>query len=358
MSCLIGGVPRADLGFPWDQRDWADPARLRNNVGGSSYPGFVSLTGVLAGGDHPGAVLLRKQLPRTAAVRAAYRAALPVSRARRPVATDHGLVRWDLLGRAVDQRIRCAFTVPAEPGPVVSGVYWAARLGGARLGDLGAGLVGAYMDLLRSEQPHQRGRRWVLAERAEALLARLCFAMGWFEEIYRSPQDGIPEGSPLAHAQDIADVEGLLALVPGYALEDLAVQVRVAERGLGALRENSSAEECTAGPVFDGSADVGGADADLLVADSLIEIKAALQPDRLSDSMIWQLAGYLLLDYSDRWQIRRVGFYLSRIGWLMAWPVEEFLDLLGAGTSLPVLRERFAACVGARGARHRTGSGL
>jgi hypothetical protein len=55
---------------------------------------------------------------------------------------------------------------------------------------------------------------------------------------------------------------------------------------------------------------------------------------------IHQLAGYLLLDYDNQYQIAGVGLYLSRQGTVIDWPVPEFLRLAGTREPLPKLRGR------------------
>jgi hypothetical protein len=68
----------------------------------------------------------------------------------------------------------------------------------------------------------------------------------------------------------------------------------------------------TCGPVFTGSADIGGADADFILGGLLLDCKATITPRNLGAAEINQLAGYLLLDYDDEFGIRQVGLYLSR----------------------------------------------
>ncbi|MFE7157017.1 hypothetical protein [Streptomyces sp. NPDC057636] len=53
---------------------------------------------------------------------------------------------------------------------------------------------------------------------------------------------------------------------------------------------------------------------------------------------LYQLAGYLLLDYHDTYRIRRTGLYLSPQGALIDWAIDEFLRLLGTRLPLPDLR--------------------
>lgn len=94
------------------------------------------------------------------------------------------------------------------------------------------------------------------------------------------------------------------------------------------------------GPVFAGSGDIGGADADYILGGLLLDCKATKDPRRLGREEIYQLAGYLLLDYDDQFGIDQVGLYLSRQGGLITWDAAGFLRRLGAAMSLAQLRER------------------
>ncbi|MDG4793610.1 hypothetical protein [Micromonospora sp. WMMD1082] len=223
-----------------------------------------------------------------------------------------------------------------------AGVALAAALGGSvAVREVGVALLSAFEEHLRRFQPQRRGRRWLLDEEAEASLDQMCFALAWFDRVYR---DGsIPVGSPLTSATIIpTGLEGLLEAVPDYAIMDLQVQIRLAERALGTLRDAVDEADCHAAPTFAGSGDVNGADADLIIGGRLIDIKAVSQPGRLGDHIIWQLAGYVLLDYDDRYGIEVVGFYMARIGVLAVWPVDEFFRMLGCRVPLHRLRAEFA----------------
>jgi hypothetical protein len=59
--------------------------------------------------------------------------------------------------------------------------------------------------------------------------------------------------------------------------------------------------------VFTGSADIGGADADFILGGLLLDCKSTVTPYKPGTAEIYQLAGYLLLDYDDQYGIRRVG---------------------------------------------------
>ncbi|MFG1879340.1 hypothetical protein ACGFIV_31320 [Sphaerisporangium sp. NPDC049003] len=83
------------------------------------------------------------------------------------------------------------------------------------------------------------------------------------------------------------------------------------------------------GATFDGSAHIA-ADADLIVDGLLLEFKNTRRIHQFPLPMILQLLGYTLMDYSDRYRIDRVGVYMTRVGALIPWPIEDYLALLGA----------------------------
>ena len=74
-------------------------------------------------------------------------------------------------------------------------------------------------------------------------------------------------------------------------------------------------------PNFDGSLDIGGADADLIVEGTLIDIKATIT-QKIRPDWLWQLLGYVLLDYSDRHRINSIGLYMARQGIFFQWDLE------------------------------------
>lgn len=99
-------------------------------------------------------------------------------------------------------------------------------------------------------------------------------------------------------------------------------------------------------PGFAGSELVGGADADWILGDTLIDCKVY---NRLSVSelrgFLLQLLGYVMLDLDDRFGIRQVGIWLPRQGLMPTWSLTRLLsgdpDLL-----LPSLREGFVRATG------------
>ncbi|MER8199217.1 hypothetical protein AB0407_35940 [Streptomyces microflavus] len=112
--------------------------------------------------------------------------------------------------------------------------------------------------------------------------------------------------------------------------------MNLAEKPFAPLRD-LPAHQRVCGPTFTGSTDVK-ADADFITDGFLIDCKAVTRPHRLGREEVQQLAGYLLLDYDNHYDIHDIGFYLARQGSLIRWSVSEFLTMLGARAALPNLR--------------------
>jgi hypothetical protein len=170
----------------------------------------------------------------------------------------------------------------------------------------------------------------------EEHLVRLCYIAAHFEDIYRNSR--FVPGNWLAYIGADATLDDLVSEVPAFVVDDIRQQLDRAARGpIGNLR-TLPAEQRICGPVFAGSDDVRGADADYILWGRLIDCKATIRPDRLDRDTVYQLAGYLLLDYDDTFGVDHVGLYLSRQGALVEWTVDDFLGLLRADIPLPRLR--------------------
>lgn len=251
------------------------------------------------------------------------------TRARRP--------DWSNLGHTIDYRLRLS----------LGGDLGAAVDYGIAAFDVGLQLPGR-PDEATSKALHAAGEE-LLARidewRADPslldtdALTRLCYVAGYFEDIYRSGH--LRPTSLLGQASAATRLDDLTAAVPAHVVDDIDQQMRLAADGGFADFWPLPAEQRICGPEFTGSSDIGGADADYILGGLLLDCKATKAPRRLGRDELYQLAGYLLLDYDDQYGIDRVGLYLSRQGGLITWPAETFLHQLGSKHRLPQLRSLF-----------------
>ncbi|UKZ02829.1 hypothetical protein BOQ63_001465 (plasmid) [Streptomyces viridifaciens] len=296
----------------------------------------MSLTSELRRPDSPISQFLARELPNAAELAARY--GHWAGQLRRPVRPrTRGEIDWPVLGHTIDHRIRVSLGHPYGP-PIRIGV------------DTFAGRAVGGPPPAVSEAIYQAGQQMIeeLTARTDVRpplalsgpdgrrLIRLCHLASHFEVVFRS---GDVQGL-LADATADSTLESLLAAVPDYAVEDIGTQLQLAadSEALGWL----TGRETVCGPVFAGSGHVGGADADVIADGELIDCKATVRPANIGARELYQLAGYLLLDYDDEHQVRVLSLYLSRQGALIGWGVEEFLAVLGATKPLAELRQTLA----------------
>jgi hypothetical protein len=238
------------------------------------------------------------------------------------------------LGQTIDYRLR--LSLGSDPGPAsIAGVEMIGSplpVPGAPSAAVRANLHMIGTSVLGRLRSHLSDPSRPLSDDE---LTRLCFVAGFFEAVYRNGTFS-RRRNLLAQVDEHTTVKSVTSSVPSYVLEDIAEQMKLAEKPFTALR-SLPARQRVCGPVFAGSADVK-ADADFITNGLLIDCKALTRPHRLGRDEVQQLAGYLLLDYDDRYSIREVGFYLSRQGTLVRWTVPHFLTALGARIPLPQLR--------------------
>ncbi|MGW1543243.1 hypothetical protein ACWCPM_23900 [Streptomyces sp. NPDC002309] len=284
---------------------------------------------------------LSEQLPDTRAVLADYRNRLARFPAPLKPQAEAGMQpEYRMLGHTIDHRLRISLGAPTG-SPIREGIVravlddngWPSREVIRAVQMAGEAMV---EELARYEC--DAGQPLRLADAEEDRLIRLCHVASSFEAIFR--HCGWMRGNTLGACTPEATLDNLIDAVAGYVVDDIRQQMDLAARpgpfeDLRHLPVN--ARIC--GPVFDGSLQVGGADADFILDNTLIDCKATIRPERMSRAEIYQLAGYLLLDYSNQHTIETVGLYLSRQGALIDWSVEDFLGLLGTRHELPVLRD-------------------
>lgn len=261
---------------------------------------------------------------------------------------------YGILGHAIDYRLRYYFEVtpyenlvayegagrisdqPLRFRDIGESVSVSGRFGGVEGLALSSTLIEGFFDSLTAvlEASPPAGRR--LDEPSESQLNRYCFALGCFESIRRS---GRARRSPLFE-NPLHEVEDVLDLAEPEWIEDLNRQSWLFVDRYPELL----CRPAVLNPGFDGSADVGGADGDIILGGILIDFKATVK-SRIDKLMLYQSLGYVLLDYEDKHQLEGVGLYLSRQGVLFEWPLPELLESLGQKRDLPDLRARFRKVV-------------
>jgi hypothetical protein len=236
-----------------------------------------------------------------------------------------------MLGHTIDHRLRISLGAPTG-SPIKEGIVravlddngWPSREVIRAVQKAGDTMLD---ELARYES--DTGQPLRLPAAAEDRLIRLCHVASSFEAIFR--HCGWMRGNTLGLCAPEATLDDLVDAVADYVVDDIRQQMELAaHRGPFEKIRLLPATARVCGPVFDGSLHVGGADADF---------KATIRPERINRAEIYQLAGYLLLDYSDAHAISSVALYLSRQGALIDWSVEDFLGLLGARHALPALRD-------------------
>jgi hypothetical protein len=84
------------------------------------------------------------------------------------------------------------------------------------------------------------------------------------------------------------------------------------------------------------------ADADLIAAGLLLELKTSARRLSLGVADLFQVLGYVLLDYDDEFSLHSVGIFSARYGYFAAWDLGPLLDeLAGHPVSLGTVRRQF-----------------
>jgi len=221
-------------------------------------------------------------------------------------------VAWGLVGAAFDYRVRYLFAI--TPPERLVAAYGAGRQFQVPYANLAAQLT----SFIAENNPCGA----LMPPPLEAELARYCYVLAMYESLFRAAV----ANSPLFGLKGDASADDQLALAPAAAIADLVALSGAAVATIGDLLE----KPIVANPTFAGSGDVGGADADLIVNRCLIDIKTTKNRG-LGRETAYQLVGYLLLDYYDKYQIESLGFYLSRVPVLIKWRADDAIATMSNG---------------------------
>ncbi|MFI0742654.1 hypothetical protein ACH4PU_31925 [Streptomyces sp. NPDC021100] len=260
------------------------------------------------------------------------------------VGTEVGTV-----GTAIDQRLRLAFTT-ATPVDLATeiGIDLTGGIGqgtGLRMRAVGNELAARLTETVHRLDLDNRALSMDRAHDEEEDLARMLLVAAWYQVMARNPFGFTYTPLFLTALEDPSDftLDRLLQLPNRDMVNDVVHQLYLAATGpLEALRARTRPQDCIGGPTFPGVNIT--ADADLVVDGLLLDFKSTKHPFArgLPKQTADQLIGYLLLDTADRYRIDTLGLYLTRSGVLASWPVEEYLDLLGAcRREIPAFRAAF-----------------
>ena len=222
---------------------------------------------------------------------------------------------------------------PTQPPELALSGGWRARLAGWKKA---LPLLRALLTTLPDADANGQAQRFV-ALAAYAQFARVLHA------IVHPKADTSDDFARGLYAHPPTTLDDLLARTPEATVQDVAALMTMAHTEWAWLR----GQPFVPNPSFPLSATLGGADADWVLGGTLYECKVSSQDRPLERKHILQLLGYLLLDTEDALGITRVGFVLPRQRAIIQRDCAAFLQDLGATASLPELRARFAAVVGA-----------
>jgi hypothetical protein len=202
----------------------------------------------------------------------------------------------------------------------------------------GGNFWGLLSEWLNSCDPTKRR----LSDGDEIELDFLCLALAKLEINFRSggrlSDADIMMLSKAALAQDI---EELLKLLAGHFDEAVLVDLKLLSEMFYRRWNKMFGSRVVLNPMFSGSLDVGGADADLLVQGTLFDLKTSKRP--IDKKEIYQLLGYAILDLNDKYKIKGLGLYFARHGFTIRWGIQELLNKISFGkiNSLAQARGRY-----------------
>lgn len=308
----------------------------------------MSLTRVLETPGNPLRPFLRQMFPGMQHVLKEGRKEIADAKTIRP-SRD---LMWSRIGMAIDYRVRYYFE-STESRKLTACIGALATMGrfsktepGTDANDnnkwLSRTLVKEFLNevdaMLKQLQPVKRR----LERDEEELLCRYCYVLALFEEVYRGGEYAL-YATPLLWPPK-RSVEELLQLAPPVCVRDIR---RLSYAFWGEFHKTiHSYTSVLLNPSFEGSPDVGWADGDLILDDCLIDIKTTIKLN-LPLHWLYQVLSYALLDYSDSYGIRNVGFYLARQHRMLSWSLEELtIPAHGqAQASVDEIRSQFRSLV-------------
>lgn len=255
-----------------------------------------------------------------------------------PAGSDPGLV-----GTAVDYLLRACLRADSL-GRTAAGAG-ASRLSATpEIGERAVRLQGEAVDQIAGLDPSGPGE---MHDEGWRRLSELCLILARFEQYRRNPR------SPVVQEKVLAPLVGydgaVLGLIPALMIEEASIEdlVHLGRAAWIDTRDLQDAEPLHLNPRFALSPNLGGADADLIYGDTLLDWKSNTPTNIVGREELWQLIGYALADTDDAYGIRRVEICALRWRSAVSWHLRElFADLASEPPDeLADLRMSFAATV-------------
>ena len=245
-----------------------------------------------------------------------------------------GNVDWSIIGQAIDYRIRFYFPQEGARNHVEDLVAYDGAECVCKVGYLSDTVASCFFDELETFVADTKPARRRLDTDEEDKLLKFCVVLAAFDVFVRC---GL-HSSILFKSGPKNSVEELLAVAELHWLDDL----RRLSWGFYDTQNQLLYKHAVLNPTFFGSGWVGGADADLIVEDCLVDVKTTKNLLKETD-WIFQLLGYTLLDFHDGYQIRNVAIYFARQQFFLLWSLDELMAHLTGSTApdLKVLRKKW-----------------
>ena len=292
----------------------------------------MSLTSHLDDKNSPARVFMEEHFPRTRQVLSPVNTRLRRAETTRPA----GRPPWMTIGTAFDYRARYFFEITPHEDLIawkgatrvsdettmvpVGDNAWIGVGASANGPQLSETAIQSFFNDLDDAVEQIRPSRRQLSSQDEELLNRYCYVLALFEDPGRGR---VNPDSPLFRIKNPTTMD-LLGLAEPSWVDDLCALGSQFVEHYG----NSPITDSVMNPVFEGSRDVGGADADMIVAGCLTDLKCTVQP-AIKKEWLYQVLGYALLDYSNDFGIETVGFYMARQGTTISWDLDELVRVLG-----------------------------
>lgn len=148
--------------------------------------------------------------------------------------------------------------------------------------------------------------------------ARIACLVGLADRSLRTGLAEEPWYEPLLGARTVE--EALAAVDPAW-VDDVISTTTAALSALTPLAANTPVVRA---PTFAGSRAVRGADADLILDTTLLEVKA-VRSASLAKRDLQQVVTYSLLDWDDQYELTEVAMLSARHGQLIRWPLNDLM---------------------------------